>query len=168
VRQYQDKLFHIAYGLTLDAEEGREIVQEVFLNVFSNIHTFREEATLYTWLRRITINQCLNWRRKWKRRFKQHHRSLEKEDTYAMVERKTDKDNPETLYERKDLKRALNQALKSLPQDARTAFVLKEVEGLSYDEIAGILKIKKGTVSSRIYYARQRLKGLLFEREREK
>ena len=164
VRQYQDKLFYIAYGITLDSEESREIVQEVFIKVFRRIHSFRGDSKLFTWLRRITVNESLNWQRKLKRRFKWHHQSLEKEDTYDIVEDKSDMDDPEALYEKKELKKDLEEGLRSLPEDARTVFILKELEGLSYEEIARILKIQKGTVSSRLFYARQRLRGILFDR----
>jgi len=168
VRQYQDKLFYIAYGITLDSEESREIVQEVFIKVFRRINSFRGDSKLFTWLRRITVNESLNWQRKWKRRFRWHHQSLEKEDTYGIVEDKSDMDNPESLYEKKELKKDLQDGLRSLPEDARTVFILKELEGLSYEEIARLLKIQKGTVSSRLFYARQKLKGRLFDREKDR
>lgn len=164
VRQYQDKLFYIAYGITLDSEESREIVQEVFIKVFRRINSFRGDSKLFTWLRRITVNESLNWQRKLKRRFKWHHQSLEKEDTYDIVEDKSDMDTPQSLYEKKELKKDIENGLRSLPEDARTVFILKELEGLSYDEIARMLKIQKGTVSSRLFYARQKLRGILFDR----
>lgn len=164
IRQYQAKLLYIAYGITLDSEESREIVQEVFIKVFKSIHSFRGDSKLFTWLRRITVNESLNWQRKLKRRFKWHHQSLEKEDTYDIVEDKSDMANPELLVEKKELKKDLEAGLKSLPEDARTVFILKEVEGLSYEEIARILDIQKGTVSSRLFYARQKLRSILFDR----
>ena len=168
MRQYQEKLYYIAYGITLDSEESREIVQEVFIKVFRRIHSFREESKLFTWLRKITVNESLNWQRKLKRRFKWHHQSLEKEDTYDIVENKSDMDTPQSLYEKEELKKDLEDGLKSLPEDARTVFILKELEGLSYEEIARILNINKGTVSSRLFYARQRLRDLLFDRGKER
>jgi len=67
-------------------------------------------------------------------------------------------DGPEVLYQKKEMEELFKKNLAELPEDTRVVFVLKEVEGLSYDEIAGILKIKRGTVSSRLYYARQKLK----------
>jgi len=73
VARYQSRLLKIAYGITLDREDSLEIVQDVFISAFKNIQTFRQEASLATWLRKITINQCLNWKRKWKRRFKWSH-----------------------------------------------------------------------------------------------
>lgn len=161
VREYQTKLFSIIYGITLDREESLDILQEVFLKVYNNIHSFEERSSLYTWLRRITVNECLNWRRRWKRRFKWKHQSLEEGDRGDSIELGTEKYGPETIYLQKELEKILNHELHSLPEDARTAFILKELEGLSYDEIARLLKIKKGTVSSRIFYARRRLKKSL-------
>ena len=80
VDKYQEKLLRVAYGITLDHEDSLEVVQDVFVSVFKNIHTFRQEASLSTWLRKITINQCLNWKRKWKRRFKWHHDTIKSEN----------------------------------------------------------------------------------------
>lgn len=161
VRQYQERLFRIAYRITLDREESLEIVQDVFLKVYTHIHTFKGDSTLYFWLKRITINQCLNWIRRWKRRFRWQHQPLGGEGREPHKEPGTDVNNPEAVYEKKELKKILTEGLRDLPEDARTVFILKELEGLSYDEIAALLKIKKGTVSSRLFYARQRLKRSL-------
>lgn len=161
IQQYQDKLFSIAYGITLDREESLDIVQEVFLKVFQKIHTFREESRLSTWLHRITVNLCLNWQRRWKRRFRWHHQPLQREGATDRPELATNDDYAEALSERKEFEKVLWEGLKALSEEARAVFVLKEVEGLSYDEIAKTLKIKKGTVSSRLFYARKTLRGFL-------
>lgn len=161
IRRYQDKLFSIAYGITLDREESLDIVQEVFLKVYQKIHTFREASRLSTWLHRITVNLCLNWHRRWKRRFRWHHQPLERDEAGNHLELGTNDYYPETLYERKEFEKALWEGLKALSEEARAVFVLKEVEGLSYDEIAKTLKIKKGTVSSRLFYARKTLRKSL-------
>ncbi|MFC1532061.1 RNA polymerase sigma factor [Thermodesulfobacteriota bacterium] len=161
VRRYQARLFNIAYGITLDREESAEIVQEVFLKVYSGIHSFEGKSKLYTWLRRIAVNQSLNWHRRWKRRFRIRHQPLENEDTDTRMAPGTDEYGPESLYRKKELEKILNEELNRLPEEARSVFILKELEGLSYDEIAKLLKIKKGTVSSRIFYARQKLRKSL-------
>ena len=158
VRQYQAKLFRIAYGITLDREESADIVQDVLLRVYQHIHTFKGDSKFYFWLRRITINMCLNWHRRWKRRFRWRHQPLEKGEGENVMELGTESYSPETLYREKELEKILQEGLKTIPEDARTVFILKEMEGLSYEDIAGILKINKGTVSSRIFYARQKLK----------
>ena len=158
IRKYQSKIYSIAYGITLDREESLDIVQDVFIKVYQKIHLFREESSLSTWLHRITVNLCLNWKRRWLRRFKWHHQPLEIEDGGDYPELGTVEDLPETLYEQKELKKLLWEQLKELPEEARAVFVLKEMEGLSYDEIAETLRIKTGTVSSRLFYARKKLR----------
>jgi len=161
LKRYEKKVFGIAYGITLDREESLEIVQEVFLKVYQKINSFREEAGLSTWIHRITVNQCLNWQRRWKRRFRWHHQPLEREGAGDYPESGTDEHCPETLIQKKELGKMLQEKLRELPEEARAVFVLKEVEGLSYHEISRVLNIKKGTVSSRLFYARQRLKESL-------
>ncbi|MBW1896199.1 MAG: sigma-70 family RNA polymerase sigma factor [Deltaproteobacteria bacterium] len=163
IRRYQGKLFSIAYGITLDREESLDIVQDVFLKVYRSIHKFRGESTLSTWLYRITVNTCLNWQRRWKRRFGWHHRPLERDEAGERPELRTDDHHPEKLYEQKELERSMWDNLRTLPEEARAVFVLKEVEGLSYDEIAETLSIKKGTVSSRLFYVRKKLREALGE-----
>ncbi len=156
--RYQERLYKLARGITLDSEESYDIVQEVFLTAFKAIGSFKAESRLSTWLHRITVNTALNWRRKWKRRFKWGHQSLDGFDQDYLDEFKTDQDNPETRYSQRELEKKIQEGLAGLPEQARTVFVLKEMEGLSYDEIADILKIKRGTVSSRLFYARKQLK----------
>ena len=104
---------------------------------------------------------CANWKRRWKRRFRWHHQPLEGEFAIGRPELSTDEEKPEILYQKEEFKKLFREKLKQLPEDARAVFVLKELEGLSYDEIAKALNIKKGTVSSRLFYARNRLKESL-------
>ena len=161
IQQYQKRIYRIAYGITLDYEESLDIAQDVFLKVYQNIHKFEEEAKLSTWLYRITVNHCLNWQRRWKRRFRWHHEPLETSDMANRPELGTDTEKPETLYQAKEFEQLFQQKLKALPEGARAVFVLRELEGLSYDEIAQTLKIKPGTVSSKLFYARRKLKESL-------
>lgn len=161
VRQYQGRLFNLAYGMTQDREESLDILQEVFLKVYQSVNDFREKSKLSTWLHRITVNHCLNWKRRWKIRFRWHHRPLESEESEGYPELGSDENLPEKLYQDKEFKKVFQEELRKLPADARAVFVLKEAEDLSYDEIADTLKIKRGTVSSRLFYARQKLKAAL-------
>lgn len=154
VNTYQNRLLKIAYGITLDREDSMEIVQDVFISVFKNIQTFRQESSLATWLRKITINQCLNWKRKWKRRFKWDHRSLESENNKDLFK---ENNNPEMLYREKQFEKNIMTAIKKLPEKIRLVFVLNAFEGLSYEEISETLNIRKGTVSSRLHFARKNL-----------
>jgi len=161
VKTYQDRLLKIAYGITLDREDSLEVVQDVFISVFKNIQTFRQDASLATWLRKITINQCLNWKRKWKRRFKWSHDVIESENDKQLFKENKKNNDPEMLFREKQFEKNLMNAIKTLPEKIRLVLVLNAFEGLSYDEIAKTLNIKKGTVSSRLHFARKSLVELL-------
>jgi RNA polymerase sigma-70 factor (ECF subfamily) len=161
VRRFQAKLFGLAYALIMDHEESQDIVQEVFLKAYQNIGKFKGQAKLSTWLHRITINQCLNWKRRWFRRRRSQHRSLDSDGNDLLQEPLTDDITPENRYQYKELQQKYWTALQALPENARTVFVLKELEGLSYDEIATTLRLNRGTVSSRLHYARKYLKKVL-------
>lgn len=152
---YQERLLKLAWGITLEMEESREIVQDVFFTAIKKIDTFREESGLWTWLRKMTVNACLNWKRKWKRRFRWHHTPIETQTMIPAQGNETRELTPEILLQEKQEQRAVADAVARLPEDVRTAFVLCTFEGLSYQEIAQLLGIKKGTVSSRVFRARQ-------------
>ena len=145
----------------MDREESQDILQEVFLKVCSNIRGFKGKSSLFTWLRRITVNESLNWRRRAKRRFRWKHQPLETDGAEGIPELKNEDYGPEAMYQKKELEKSLHKGLNSLSEEARTIFALRELEGLSYDEIAAQLNISKGTVSSRLFNARQRLKEYL-------
>ena len=160
VEKYQAKLKNVAYGITLDAEESSDIIQDVFIKAYLGIDKFKGESSLYTWLRRITVNESLNWVRKWKRRFRWQHQSLDQEDG-STLDVKSEEAGPESSFSNKQITGILKKGLDKLPEKARTALILKEVEGLTYEEIGDLLKINKGTVSSRIFYAREKLREYL-------
>ena len=164
IRQYQKIVFKTAYGVTLNRTEAEDIVQEVFIKVFKYIGSFREDSSFSTWLYRITVNHCLNWKRKMMRRFARFHHSVESIEEETGEELKSEMDGTEEAYDEKEMQSLIQEGLKRLPEDARTVFVLKELEGLSYEEIADILLIKTGTVSSRLFYARQKLNNFLARR----
>ncbi len=153
----------IAWGITLDHEESLEIVQDVFLSVHNNITDFRGDAGLMTWMRKITVNHCLNWKRRWKRRFRWHHRPLEPEEPPGPWD-DLKPESPESQYLNREQEKKLMDLVAELPEKTRTVFILKTVEGLSYEAISKLLNIKTGTVSSRLYHARKSLAGAL-ERE---
>jgi RNA polymerase sigma-70 factor, ECF subfamily len=160
VEKYQAKLRNVAYGITLDIEESADIIQDVFLKAYMGIEKFKGESSLYTWLRRITINESLNWVRKWKRRFRWQHQSLDREDG-SSLDLESNEAGPESVMSNRQVAGILKEGLDKLPEKARAVLVLKEVEGLSYEEIGDALGINKGTVSSRIFYAREKLREYL-------
>lgn len=161
VRRFRKKLYSIAFGITLDAEESQDIVQEVFLQVYRSIDTFRGDASLTTWLQRITVNRCLNWKRRWARRFRWSHVSTDSAEGQPSVEPESDQPSPESRVADAQTRQQIDLALKRLSEPVRTVFVLRELEGLSYEEIAEATGIKLGTVRSRLFHARKRLKEIL-------
>lgn len=161
VNQYQDRLLKVAYSITLDREESLEVVQDTFVNVHRNISAFRQDAALFTWMRKITIRLCLNWKRKWKRRFKWHHQPIDSENESVLNPESFKGQTPETLIREKQMEERLMTAVKALPGKIRAVFVLSTFEGMSYEQIGDILNISKGTVSSRLHTARTRLTKVL-------
>jgi RNA polymerase sigma-70 factor (ECF subfamily) len=157
VARYQERLLKIAYGITLDMEESREVVQDVFVSVFKHIQGFRGESGLWGWLRQITINACLNWKRKWKRRFKWHHTSLALENDHLLYATEKERATPESTLEEKEFETCLIKAIHTLSERNRLVFVLNAIEGLSYEEIAQALNLRKGTVASRLFHARKQI-----------
>lgn len=168
VRRFRKKIFSIAFGITLDPEESQDIMQEVFLQVYRTIGNFREEASLSTWLHRITVNRSLNWKRRWARRFKWLHVSTDRFDDVQAIEPESDLPSPEIGVVNAQTRQQIDNALKTLPDQARTVFVLRELEGFSYEEIADAIGIKLGTVRSRLFHARKRLKEILQPLVKEK
>ncbi|WP_319525563.1 sigma-70 family RNA polymerase sigma factor [uncultured Desulfosarcina sp.] len=168
VRRFRKKIFSVAYGITLDREESKDIVQEVFLQAYRSIVGFRGDASLATWLHRITVNRCLNWKRRWARRFKWMHVSTDStDDDTPNVEIESQLPTPEDRVADMQTRQQIENALKTLPEQIRTVFVLRELEGLSYEEIADVTGIKLGTVRSRLFHARKRLKEMLGPRVKE-
>ncbi len=166
IGKYQAKLRNLAYGITMDAEDSLDIVQDVFLKVYRGIGRFEGKSSLYTWLRRITVNESLNWKRKWRRRFRWQHQSMDDESFYESADMSNDEDIPENIYRKKELEKLLKEGLNILNEDARMVFVLKELEGLSYEKIGSMLGISSGTVSSRLFYAREKLRKFLKDHEK--
>ena len=156
---HKEQVYATAYGFTLDEEESLDIVQNVFMKAFQGMGRFKAESKISTWLFRITVNECLNLRRKWSRRLRRFHQPMDAPGIPLVL--KSNTKGPDELLIVKEMGEKLKQALAALPDQARMVFVLKEIQGHSYEEIAGLLKIKKGTVSSRLHYARKKLQKAL-------
>jgi RNA polymerase sigma-70 factor (ECF subfamily) len=163
VAEHQRMVVQLACNLLGDRDEALDLSQEVFLRVFRTIRTFRGQSSLRTWIYRIAINQVHNRRRFWSRRRRADQVSLD-EHTAAHGELLCDADTtPERLLARKELAARLQKALDRLPFDQRTAIVLREIDGLSYSEIAYSLDVAIGTVKSRLTRARGTLRLQLRE-----
>jgi RNA polymerase sigma-70 factor (ECF subfamily) len=161
VAEHQRTVMQLAANLLGDREEALDLSQEVFLRVFRTIHRFRGQSTLRTWIYRIVVNQARNRHRFWRRRHRADQVSLDQHiathgDVFSGFE-----PTPDRVFAQQELARRLREALDRLPFDQRTAIVLREVDGLSYDEIAYSLDLAVGTVKSRLTRARQALRAEL-------
>jgi len=171
-QRYQDMVFNLAYRLLGRYEEAVDVSQEVFLQVYRNLGKFRRDASLRTWIYRIVINRAKNRQRWWKRRIHEMT-AVSLEDIEANPKlrgvtsvtrsngRGGELTSPDKVLERKEIGQLLLDAIDQLPFSHRTILLLKEVEGLSYDEISTTLDLPLGTVKSRLARARQSLRDKL-------
>ena len=163
VEANQNKIFSLALRMTGNPEDGADLAQEAFLKAWRNLSTFQEESSFSTWLYRLTNNLCIDFLRKEKRR-KAAVTTIsldDDENESPPVEVPDQRFTPETEVERRELRAAMSQALRSLSDEHRQILILREVEGLSYTEIAGLLELEEGTVKSRIARARISLRNIL-------
>ena len=164
VNRYSADIYGLLTRLTEDTEEAKDLTQETFLRALRSIGSFRGEADIKTWLFRIAINESRNRHRWWKRRHRDTTVSLEAEsETLGLNERiaSPSSEDPETAAINHERGRAIQQALQELPQNYREVVVLRDIEGLTYDEIAGALKTNVGTIKSRIARGREELRRKL-------
>jgi RNA polymerase sigma-70 factor (ECF subfamily) len=164
VAEHQAMVFQLGCHLLGNREEAYDLSQEVFLRVFRTLDRFRADASLKTWIYRITINQASNRRRFWSRRNRMAQVSLDAHvEVHGEPTEPSDASSPHRILASKQLAEQLTLALDALPFDQRTVLILREVEGLAYDEIAQALDIAIGTVKSRLTRARQTLRARLGE-----
>jgi RNA polymerase sigma-70 factor, ECF subfamily len=164
VASHERMVFQLALHLLGDRDEALDLSQEVFLRVFRTIHAFRGQSALRTWIYRIAINQARNRQRWWRRRRRADQVQLEQHvHDHGELRQPGDADAPDRAFARKEMASRLWAALDGLPFDQRTVIVLREIDGLSYDEIADSLKVAVGTVKSRLTRARQTLRRELSE-----
>ncbi len=159
VQEHQRLVYQLAYHLLGDHQEALDLSQEVFLRVFRTIHQFRGQSALRTWIYRIVVNQARNRQRWWRRRQRAHQISLEEHlREHGDLWVPENASAPDTVYARKELAARIWRALDELPFDQRTVVLLREIEGLSYEEIAYSLGVAVGTVKSRLARARESLR----------
>lgn len=158
VRKYQDRVLNIVYSLIGQDRESEDIAQEVFLKVYHSLKSFRKRCQFSTWLYRIVVNTTYDFLRR-----RKHLIS----DELAMEKIATSYDDPQDALLRREKEAILKKALANVPLKYRTALVLKDIEGLSYSQIAQVLGCRIGTVESRIYRARQILKEELLKYQGE-
>ena len=161
VAAHQRMVYGLAFNLLGDRDEALDLSQEVFLRVFRTLSSFRGQSALRTWIFRIVVNQVRNRQRWWRRRRRSDQVSLDEYLQTCGDMESTQDVLPDRLLASKETAACIRQALDRLPFDQRTALILREIDGLRYDEIAFSLDIAVGTVKSRLTRARQALRAEL-------
>ena len=155
VLKYQYKVHAIVSRYIKDFDEVNDVVQEAFIKAYRALAKFRGESAFYTWLYRIAVNTAKNYLVARNRRPPASDVDAADADYYEGGQRLQDIDSPENLLYRDELEAVVDQSIRDLPEDLRTAVTLREFEGLSYEEIAEVMDCPVGTVRSRIFRARE-------------
>lgn len=165
VREYQTRVYNLALRMTGNPEDALDISQETFLKAWRTLGKFRGECSLGSWLYRIASNLCIDLLRRNKRRQAEKVISLDDpgEDGRSM-ELPDVSGDPQAMLERAEGRQAVWDCLQELPEEQRLILILREVNGLSYEELGELLGLELGTVKSRIFRAREKLAKLLSAR----
>lgn len=159
MQQHEGRMYAVALRMCANREDAQDCLQEAMLRIYRAISGFKGESSFATWVYRITMNTCLDELRKRKNR-----QSTSLDNLLDMGWSPSDETNaPEKHAIRNESRRALQSAIANLPEDMRSAIVLRDIEGLSYDEIAQALGINIGTIKSRISRGREKLREKLKE-----
>jgi RNA polymerase sigma-70 factor (ECF subfamily) len=155
VLRYQHKVLKLIMRYIRDAMEAEDVAQEAFIKAYRALPGFRGDSAFYTWLYRIAINTAKNALVSSKRRPVEYDLDLQDPGQYELHARLKDGETPEHLLLTDEIRATVNAAMAELPEDLRTAIVLREIDGLSYEEIAATMECPVGTVRSRIFRARE-------------
>jgi RNA polymerase sigma-70 factor, ECF subfamily len=165
VLKYQHRVLKLVGRFVNDAAEAQDVAQEAFLKAYRALGSFRGESAFYTWLYRIAINTAKNALVAQRRRPVDFDLDLQDPEQFERQARLKEADTPEGVMLTEEIRQVVERAMEQLPEDLRTAIVLRELEGLSYEEIAEAMDCPVGTVRSRIFRAREaidkKLKPLL-------
>jgi RNA polymerase sigma-70 factor (ECF subfamily) len=166
VLKYQRKIMRLLSRMIRDPGEIEDVAQEAFIKAYRALPQFRGESAFYTWLYRIAINTARNWLAQNNRRpSTPSAQENEEGETFDATDNLTDSSNPESEMASRQIADTVNKAINDLPEDLRNAIVMREIDGMSYEDIAESMSCPIGTVRSRIFRAREaiatRLRPLL-------
>ena len=155
VGKYQHKILKLVGRYVRDPDEAMDVAQEAFIKAYRALGSFRGDSAFYTWLYRIAINTAKNYLAAARRRPEDYNMDLQDPEQYEMHGRLSSMDTPEGNVLSEEIRQTVNAAIEALPEDLRTAIILREMEGMSYEEIATTMECPVGTVRSRIFRARE-------------
>lgn len=163
VKEYEKNVYNLALRMVGNSEDAADMSQEAFIKAYNSLDSFRGDSKFSVWLYRIVSNVCLDFIRSRKRK---QTVSLSMEDDNGddvELDIADDTQSPERLMDKRLTREAVRRGLASLPPGQRQILLLREIQGLSYDEIAEVLNVEAGTVKSRIFRARKKLSAFLLE-----
>ena len=155
VLKYQHKIVKLIMRYVRDPSEALDVSQEAFLKAYRALPKFRGDSAFYTWLYRIAVNTAKNYIVAMNRRPIEYDLDLQESDGYELNVKLRNEDSPEKIAQRDELRQTVQSAIDSLPDELRSAILLREIDGLSYQEIAHAMECPVGTVRSRIFRARE-------------
>ena len=159
VLKYQSRVVATAFKYVKERQLAEDIAQEAFIKSYKSIDSFREESSFYTWVYRIAVNTAKNYLVSAKRRDEVVISDLSEDDSF--YPEKSDVDSPQDLLKANELRDLIFETLSSLGEETRTALSLREFDGLSYEQIAEIVKCPVGTVRSRIFRGREMIEDVV-------
>lgn len=157
----QTKVYNLALRMVGNPDDAFDMSQEAFIKAYNSLGSFRGDSRFSVWLYRLTTNVCLDFLRSEGRKTHNSLTFMGDDEDSKELEIPDDRFSPETLVEKKELRERLSHGLMRLPKDYRAILLLREIDGLSYDEIAAALSLEEGTVKSRIFRARKKLCSIL-------
>lgn len=161
VLENQKQVYNLALRMVGNEEDAFDISQDAFMKAFNSIGKFRGESKFSVWLYRLTTNVCLDFLRAKKRKPYISLNQGDGDDESYEISIPDDRFCPETTLEKHELQKSIHNGLQQLPEDYRSILLLREIDGLSYDEISDALKLEPGTVKSRLFRARKKLCSIL-------
>lgn len=161
VGKYQHKIVSLILRYVPDHAEAQDVAQEAFIKAYRAIARFRGDSAFYTWIYRIAINTAKNYLVSQSRRPPASDIDAQDAEQFQVDTRLKDRGSPEHELLREEIERTLNEAISALPEDLRVAITLRELEGMSYEEIASTMECPIGTVRSRIFRAREAIDNRL-------
>lgn len=157
IRQYEKKVYTLCFRMCGNSEDAKEAAQDAFLALWRGIDRFRQESSLSTWIYRLATNACIDTLR----RRKKQSGSVSVDDEELFVDAVDTSPQPQETVEHRETQKLLQEGLSALPEEYRKVLILREIEGLSYTEIAESASIELGTVKSRISRGRSLLRNFL-------
>jgi RNA polymerase sigma-70 factor (ECF subfamily) len=163
VPRYEKKIFSVVYSLLRNKEDAEDVTQEVFVRAYFSLKNYREDSAFYTWLYRIAYNMSIDFKRRVAARIQTVDPLPADSKEPLNFLAAGDVQTPEAIVEQRQLSQSLQAALAEISEEHRAVVIFREVDGLSYDEIASLTGSARGTVMSRLHYARKHLQKRLKE-----